>query len=313
MWRTRLTGKPLIVILGATAVGKTELALTIAETIHGEIVGADSRQIYTLMDIGTAKPTPEERARVPHHLIDLIQPDGDLSLANYQRLAYAAIDDIHTRGKVPLLVGGTGQYITAVIEGWSPPEVPPQPELRAELEAYAAAHGARALFDRLIALDPDAQAFIDPRNIRRVVRAIEVTQVTGQPFSAQRQKHPPPYQIQHYGLMLERERLYERADQRVDAMLAAGFLDEVHRLLAAGYDRTLPSMSGLGYRELAAHLLDGLPLAEAVTLTKNATHDFIRRQLTWFRGHDPGILWHNRDSVDIDALLHDVERRLQEI
>lgn len=170
-----MTGKPLIVILGATAVGKTELALTIAETIHGEIVGADSRQIYTLMDIGTAKPTPEERARVPHHLIDLIPPDGDLSLANYQRLAYAAVDDIHTRGKVPLLVGGTGQYITAVIEGWSPPEVPPQPELRAELEAYAAAHGARALFDRLIALDPDAQAFIEPRNIRRVVRAIEVT------------------------------------------------------------------------------------------------------------------------------------------
>lgn len=313
MWRTRLTGKPLIVILGATAVGKTELALTVAEAIHGEIVGADSRQIYTLMDIGTAKPTPQERARVPHHLIDLIPPDGELSLANYQRLAYAAIDDIHARGRVPLLVGGTGQYITAVIEGWSPPEVPPQPELRAELEAYAAAHGAHALFDRLLALDPDAQAFIDPRNIRRVVRAIEVTQVTGQPFSTQRQKHPPPYQIHQYGLMLERERLYERADQRVDAMLTMGFLDEVRRLLDAGYARTLPSMSGLGYRELAAHLLDGLPLTEAITLTKNATHDFIRRQLTWFRGHDPGILWHNRDSVDMDALLRDVERRLQEI
>ncbi len=223
MWKMPLTGKPLLVILGATAVGKTELALSVAQALNGEIVGADSRQIYTLMDIGTAKPSLEERARVPHHLIDLIPPDGDLSLANYQRLAYAAINDIHARGKLPLLVGGTGQYITAVIEGWSPPEVPPNPELRAELEAFAATQGWEALFARLLAVDPDAQAFIEPRNIRRVVRAIEVTQLTGRPFSAQRQKQPPPYQVYQYGLTMEREHLYERADRRVDAMLADGF------------------------------------------------------------------------------------------
>ncbi len=307
-----LTGKPLLVILGATAVGKTEFALALAQALDGEIIGADSRQIYTLMDIGTAKPSLEERARVPHHLIDLIPPDGDLSLANYQRLAYTAINEIHARGKLPLLVGGTGQYITAVIEGWSPPEVPPNPELRAELEAFAATHGWEALFARLLAIDPDAQAFIDPRNVRRVVRAIEVTQLTDKPFSAQRQKQPPPYQVYQYGLTMDREQLYERADRRVDAMLAAGFLDEVRRLLDAGYPRTLPSMSGLGYRELAAHLLDGTPLAEAIMLTKNATHNFVRRQLTWFRGHDPGILWHNRDSMDTDALILAIERRLQE-
>jgi len=309
MWKMPLTGdKPLIVILGATAVGKTELALQIAQAFEGEIVGADSRQIYTQMDIGTAKPTLEERQTVPHHLIDLIPPDGDLSLASYQRLAYAAINDIHERGKLPLLVGGTGQYVTAVIEGWSPPEVPPNPELRAELEAFAVEHGWERLFARLIALDPDAQAFIDPKNIRRVVRALEVTLATGKPFSEQRQKHPPPYRILQYGLKMERDRLYERADQRVDHMMQAGFLDEVRGLLNRGYSRTLPSMSGLGYRELAAHLLDGVPLADAVTLTKNATHDFIRRQLTWFRGHDQGYLWHNRET----ALLTEITRWLQE-
>jgi len=307
-----LTGKPLIVILGATATGKTELALDAAQAFGGEIVGADSRQIYREMDIGTAKPTPEERALVPHHLIDLIPPDGDLSLANYQKLAYAAIDDIHARGKLPLLVGGTGQYITAVIEGWSPPEVPPNPALRAELEAFAAEFGWEQLFARLLALDPDVQAFIDPRNVRRVIRALEVTQATGKPFSAQRQKHPPPYRIRQYGLTMERERLYERADRRVDAMIAAGFVDEVRRLLEQGYNRMLPSMSGLGYRELAAHLLDGIPLSEVITLTKNATHDFIRRQLTWFRGHDQGILWQNRETLNRNALKAEIERWLRE-
>lgn len=312
MWKTRLTGNSLVVILGATAVGKTELALKVAQALDGEIVGADSRQIYTLMDIGTAKPTLAERALVPHHLIDLIPPDGDLSLASYQRLAYAAIDAIHARGKLPLLVGGTGQYITAVVEGWSPPEIPPNPELRAELESFAAERGWQALFDRLLASDPDARAFIDPRNVRRVVRALEVTLLSGKPFSEQRQKHPPPYRIRHYGLTLERDRLYERADRRVDAMMEIGFPDEVRRLLDLGYKRALPSMSGLGYRELAAHLLDGVPLSEAITLTKHATHDFIRRQLTWFRGHDPGILWHNRDSLAIDALIAEITRWLQE-
>jgi tRNA dimethylallyltransferase len=295
-------GKPLLVILGATAVGKTGLAIPMAQALGGEIVSADSRQIYREMDIGTAKPTPEQQAAVPHHLIDVVAPNEDLSLAQYQRLAYAAIDDIHARGRLPMLVGGTGQYITALLEGWSIPEVPPNPALRAQLEAFANENGVEALYTRLLELDPEAKQFVEARNTRRIVRALEVCMETGQPFSAQRRKTPPPYRTLVYGLTLERDRLYARADQRVLDMMAARFLNEVRGLLAKGYSRTLPSMSGIGYRELAAHLLDGILLDEAVQATQHATHDFIRRQTTWFRGHDHGIVWHNVDQVTAGAL-----------
>ncbi len=294
-----MTGNPLLVVLGPTAVGKTALAIRLAQTFGGEIVSADSRQIYREMDIGTAKPTPEQRAEAVHHLIDVVNPDEDLSLAQYQRLAYAAIDDIHGRGRLPLLVGGTGQYITAVLEGWSIPEVPPNPALRAEMEAFAVERGLAALYARLLELDPQAAGFVDARNPRRVVRALEVCIETGRPFSEQRRKTPPPYRTRVFGLTMEREALYARADRRVLDMMAEGFLDEVRRLLDRGYSRGLPSMSGLGYRELSAHLLDGLPLDEAVQATQNATHDFIRRQYTWFRGHDHAIMWHNTQESDV--------------
>lgn len=302
---------PLLVIPGPTAVGKSGLAVELAEAISGEIINADSRQIYRLMDIGTAKPTPEQRARIPHHLLDIVNPDENLSLAQYQKLAYAATAAIHEREHVPLLVGGTGQYITAVIEGWTVPEVPPNPTLRAELEAFAAEHGSAALHRRLSQSDPAAAASIDHRNVRRVIRALEVYLESGQPISKLQRKQPPPYQIRQYGLTLDRADLYAQADNRVDEMMAQGFLDEVRWLLEQGYSRTLPSMSGLGYRELAAHLLDGLPLDEAVAATKIATHDFIRRQYTWFRGHDSGILWHNMKDVDLPALIRETAGWLQ--
>lgn len=291
MLRMPLTGKLLLVILGATAVGKTALSLSLASALNGEIVGADSRQVYRYMDIGTAKPSAEERAFVPHHLIDIVDPDQNLSAAQYQRLAYAAIDAIHARGRLPLLVGGTGQYISAVIEGWTMPEVPPNPALRAELEAFAQAHGLEALGARLLALDPDSAGFIDLRNPRRIIRALEVSIETGQPFSAQRGKMPPGYRVLQIGLTMERDALYARADARFDAMMAEGFLDEVRRLLSMGYARSLPSMSGLGYAQLAAHLLDGVPLTEAVAAGKQATHDFIRRQYTWFRKYNADAVW----------------------
>jgi tRNA dimethylallyltransferase len=294
----RLTGKPLLVVFGATAVGKTALSLLLARALNGEIVGADSRQIYRYMDIGTAKPTPEQRSLVPHHLIDLVDPDQNLSAAQYQRLAYTAIDAIHERGRLPLLVGGTGQYISAVIEGWTMPEVPPNPALRAELEAFAAEHGLDALGARLRELDPDAAQFIDFRNPRRVIRALEVCIETGQPFSAQRGKSPPGYRILQIGLTMERDVLYARADARFDAMMQDGFLDEVRCLLEMGYSRTLPSMSGLGYAQLAAHLLDGVPLDEAVAAGKQATHDFIRRQYTWFRKYNAGATWLSPEQED---------------
>lgn len=303
---------PLIVVLGPTAVGKTGLAVSLAAAVNGEIINADSRQIYRYMDIGTAKPTREQRARIPHHLLDVVDPDDNLSLAQYQKLAYDTINAIHGRGHTPLLVGGTGQYISAVIEGWTVPEVPPDDTLRAELEAFAAEHGAAALHDRLRDYDPAAAAAIDFRNVRRVVRALEVFLVSGLPISELQRKQPPPYAIRQYGLTLERADLYAQADRRVDEMIAQGFVEEVRRLLDSGYSRTLPAMSGLGYRELAAHLLDGLPLDDAAAATKIATHDFIRRQYTWFRGHDSGILWHNMKTVKLTALIQSTADWLQE-
>ena len=302
----------LLVILGPTAVGKTDLAIEIAQAVEGEIISADSRQIYRLMDIGTAKPTPEQQAAVPHHLLDVVNPDENLSLAQYQHLAYAAIDAAHGRGHLPMLVGGTGQYITAVVEGWTIPEVPPNERLRAELEAFAAQQGASALHERLRQLDSAAADHIDYRNVRRVVRALEVCLESGQPISELQRKHPPPYRMMTYGITLDRDALYERADRRVDEMIAEGFLDEVRCLLDAGYNRRLPSMSGLGYVQLAAHLLDSLPLDEAVADTKHATHDFIRRQYTWFRGHDSGILWHNIEQLDRAAQIEATARWLHE-
>lgn len=307
----RLAGK-LLVILGPTAVGKTGLALEIAQAIDGEIVSADSRQIYRYMDIGTAKPTHEQRALVPHHLLDVVDPDTNLSLAQYQKLAYTAIDDIHQRGKVPMLVGGTGQYITALIEGWSIPEVPPNPMLRTELFQFAAENGSEALHQRLQALDLQAASSIDHRNIRRVVRALEVCLETGQPISLLQRKHPPDYSLQCCGLTLEREKLYEQADRRLDEMITQGFVNEVRNLLNMGYNRHLPSMSGIGYAELSAHLLDNIPMPEAIAKAKHATHDFIRRQYTWFRGHDNNILWHNMNGIQSTALVEMIVRWARE-
>ncbi len=307
-----MAGKPLIVVLGPTAIGKTGLALKLAQALNGEIIGADSRQVYHYMDIGTAKPTPMQRSSVPHHLVDFIAPDDNLTLARYQALAYAQIDLLHTQGKLPLLVGGTGQYISAVTEGWSIPEVPPNMVFRAELEAYAGAGGGAALHRHLTIVDPEASVKIHPNNVRRVIRALEVYEMTGERISDLQRKKPPPYAILELGLYMERHRLQARADRRVDQMMATGFLMEVRRLLASGFRRDLPSMSGLGYAQLAAYLLDDLPLEQAIADTKTATHQFIRRQLTWFRGHDNGILWHNVEQAHLPDILAMCKKWLNE-
>jgi tRNA dimethylallyltransferase len=313
MWKTRLAGSsiPLIVVIGPTAVGKTALAVELAQALDGEIVSADSRQLYRFMDIGTAKPTSAERGRAPHHLLDVVNPDETLTLAAYLMLANSAITEIYQRGNLPLLVGGTGQYVTALLEGWNVPRVPPNADLRADLEAFAAEQGSQALHDRLRAADPTAAETIDYRNVRRVIRALEVIDATGQTFSEQQRKTPPPYDVRYYGLTMDRERLYARADTRVDTMMREGFLDEVRALLARGYDRHLPSMSGLGYAQLVAHLLDSIPLETAIANARIATHDFIRRQYTWFRGHDSGILWHNSESLNVPALVAETRRWLE--
>ncbi len=296
-------GKSLVIVLGATGVGKTSLAIELAGALNGEIVGADSRQIYRYMDIGAAKPSAAQQALVPHHLIDIAPPDYNLSLAEYQDAAYRCIAELHRRGKLPFLVGGTGQYISAVEEGWSIPRVPPNPELRAELEAYVADNSPAALHDRLRQVDPVSADRIHPNNVRRVIRALEVQIAAGKPISELQGKRPPPWRVFRLGLTLPRAQLYPRVDRRVDAMIAAGFVDEVQRLLDMGYDRSLPSMSGLGYLEIAGHLLDDLPLDHAIERTKFSTHEFIRQQDVWFRRHDNGILWHNVADLDTDALI----------
>ncbi len=280
----------LVVILGPTAVGKTALSLELAEQFDGEIVSADSRQIYRGMDIGAAKPTAEEQARVPHHLLDLVAPDETLSLAQYQQAAYTAIDDILRRGRLPLLVGGTGQYASAVIEGWNIPEVPPNPALRESLEREAAEHGAQALHDRLRQVDPAAAARIDPRNVRRVIRALEVYLESGQPISALQRKTPPPYRVLQIVLTRPRADLYARIDARLDAMMRCGLLQEVRGLLEAGYSPTLPAMSGLGYAQLCHYLLGETTLDEALATIRRDTRTFARHQETWFRKYNRAAL-----------------------
>ncbi len=298
---------PLVIILGPTGVGKTRMAIELAQRLDGEIIGADSRQIYQCMDIGTAKPTAAQQTLVPHHLIDIVPPDHNLSLAEYQDAAYRAIDDLHQRGKMPLLVGGSGQYITAVEEGWSIPRVPPDPELRSQLETFVENYSPSALHDRLHQVDPLSAERIHPNNTRRVIRALEVHILTGAAISELQMKRPPPYRILTLGLQLPRSILYPRVDQRVDDMIAAGFVDEVRRLLSMGYDRALPAMSGLGYLEIAGHLLDGAALETAIERTKFSTHEFIRQQDVWFRGHDSGILWHNVEDLEADALAQTLQ------
>jgi tRNA dimethylallyltransferase len=288
------TSIPLLAIVGPTATGKTGLALALAEhlakTICAEAVSADSRQIYRLMDIATAKPTPDERARLPHHLVDVVWPDESFTLAQYQARANAAIAEIAQRGRLPMLVGGTGLYIRAVVDGLTIPRVPPNAELRAELEALAAAEGPSALHGRLAALDPVAATRMDPTNVRRLVRALEVCIETGRPFSEQQLRQPTPYRPLLLGLNMERAALYARADARIDAMLAAGLVDETRMLVARGYSWRLPAMASLGYREIGAYLRGELTLPDAVESFKLATHKYIRRQLTWFRP-DRRITW----------------------
>lgn len=300
---------PLLVVFGPTAVGKTDFGIALARQFAGEIVSADSRQIYRYMDIGTAKPTADQRAAAPHHLIDIVDPDQTLSAAEFQTLARAAIADIHARGRLPLLIGGTGQYITALLEGWHIPSVEPDPVLRQQLEAEIRDLGSAALYQRLVAADPGAAELIHPNNARRIIRALEVITLTGQPFSDQRRRHPPPYAILQFGLTMDRAALYQRADARLDAMLADGFAAEVRALLDRGYDRRLPSMSGLGYAQLAAHWLDGVPLAEAIQQTRLANHAFIRRQYTWFRHHEHGapVHWFDQPRADLRAVTEILE------
>jgi tRNA dimethylallyltransferase len=296
--------QPLVAIVGPTAAGKTETGIHLAQDLDGIIISADSRQVYRMMDIGTAKPTVDELASVPHELIDILNPDQELSLAEFQEMAYNAIKRTIAAGKLPFLVGGTGQYVKAVIEGWGIPEVPPQPLLRSDLLAYADTYGSTTLHAWLSVIDPEAAIAIDYRNLRRVVRALEVYLITGSPISELQQRNPPAYRVLTIGLTRPREMLYERADERIEAMIASGFVDEVRTLLSKGYTWRHPSMSSLGYPDIGAYLRGEISLKEATTRIKQVTRRFIRHQYNWFRLDDAKIRWFDL-SVDSYETIRD--------
>lgn len=283
--------RKLVAVVGPTATGKTDLALRLALAFEGEIIGADSRQVYRGMEIGTAKPTPEQRTRVPHWLVDVADPDEEFGLARYLDLAQAALDDIWSRGRCAFLVGGTGQYVWALLEGWQVPRVGPDWALRRELEERARGEGPQALHAEVAALDPEAARRLDPRNVRRVVRALEVMRRTGRPLSACQTRRPPDFAWLALGLDLPSEELYRRMDARVDAMMEGGFVEEVSGLLARGYRPDLSAMSGIGYRQVCQYLAGELSLEEAVARAKTETHRLARHQRNWFRRDDRRICW----------------------
>lgn len=289
----------LVAIIGPTGAGKSTLAFKIASTFNGEIVGCDSRQVYRGMDIGTAKPPPEYISAVPHHLIDIIYPNESMSLAEYQRLAYDTIDGIIDRKKLPLLVGGTGQFFRAVTEGWEIPRVPPDMRLRYDMEKEASDRGPAELYRELQAVDPESAKKIDPRNVRRVVRALEVFRSRGVTFSSLQNHKSPRYETVIIGLTMERKELYQRVDKRVDEMMKAGLIAEVKKLQESGFGFDLPAMSGIGYKQISEYLRGGIALEEAVQRIKFETHRYIRQQYAWFRLQDPLIHWFDiTDNVE---------------
>lgn len=283
--------KRLVAMVGATAVGKSEFALLLAQELQVEIVNADSRQVYRYMDIGTNKPTLAQRASVPHHLIDVVNPDEDFNLAMYCHLATKAIKDIQQKDKLPLLVGGSGLYIWSLVEGWRIPQVPPNPQLRSELEARAKQEGSYTLYGKLRQIDPLAATKIHPSNTRRIIRALEIYQMTGQPPSQLWRKEAPSFPIIIIGLTLERSELYRRIGRRVDRMIEAGLVKEVKSLLERGYNLNLPSMSGIGYKQIGQFLQGQLDLPAAVEQIEYETHRLARHQYAWFHLDDKRIHW----------------------
>jgi len=289
LWRD--LSLPVVAVVGPTAVGKTALAIELAEVYEGEIVSADSRQFYRGMDIGTAKPTPEELARVPHHLIDVAEPGESWSLAAFKREAQEVLAGIHARGKLPFLVGGTGQYVYGLLEDWQIPTQEPDHRLRPVLEAWGRALGPFEFHRKLALLDPAAANVIQPENMRRTVRALEVIFLSGKKFSEQRRVGQSQYSILKLGLNRPRPELYKRVDDRILAMLDQGFIEEVRALRDSGLSADLPTLSAIGYREICAYLDGQMSLEEAVTRMKRLTRDYIRRQANWFKSDDPNIHW----------------------
>ncbi|NPV57535.1 MAG: tRNA (adenosine(37)-N6)-dimethylallyltransferase MiaA [Anaerolineae bacterium] len=304
-----MSDKPdLVVVIGPTAVGKTHLCIQLARRIGGEIISADSRYFYRGMDIGTAKPTRDEREGVPHHLIDILNPDEKMSLALYLAQANEAINDVISRDRIPILVGGTGQFISAIIHGWDLPKGEPDTRLREELGIIAEKIGKQELFQWLNRVDPEAAKIIDPTNTRRTIRAIEVILSSGERFSSQRRAADPLYNSLIVGITRPRDALYQQIDQRIDDMIKVGLEAEVRALLEKGYAADLPAFSAIGYAEMIAHINGAIPLDEAVRIMKKRTRNLVRRQSNWFKLDDPAIRWFQYTAEamgDIEAYLRE--------
>ena len=301
---------PLIALVGPTAVGKTAISIQLAKRFDIEIISADSRLLYRGLDIGNAKPTSDERGQIPHHLIDVTDPDQPWSLSDYRQAAEEAIQSIHHRGKIPMLVGGTGQYIAAILEGWQPPPRAATDELRNELEAFVEQEGSEALHSRLAALDPASAERIDHRNVRRVIRALEIYDVTGELASTVRIKQAPPFRILRLGITLPRAELYQRIDERIEAMLEAGWAKEVRQLLEQGYDFESPTFSAIGYRQMARYLRGEQTREQVRAEIKRLTRQFVRRQANWFKPDDPRIHWFTNTNTVIDEMIELIEASL---
>jgi len=280
----------LVAIIGPTASGKSRLAIQLARQFNGEIISADSRQVYRYMDIGTAKSGSEDLALVPHHMIDIINPDEEFSLAQYQEMTYRAIEEIHQNQRLPLLVGGSGLYIWAVLEGWKIPAITPDSEYRRNLENRAIGGDVNELYQELEETDPSAAQKIDPHNVRRIIRALEVSR-KGVPISHLQDKQAPHFNTLIIGLTTERKELYRRIDLRVDEMIDTDLVGEVRKLIGMGYTMDLPSMSGIGYRQITSFLKGELTLESAIRKIKTETHRLVRKQYNWFRLTDDRIKW----------------------
>ena len=299
--------QPLIVLTGPTAVGKTSLSISLAKAVNGEIISADSMQVYKKMDIGSAKIRSEEMQGIPHYLVDVLEPEEEFHIVKFQQMAKKAMEDIYSRGKIPILVGGTGFYIQAVTKDIDFTEAQQENDYRKELEALAEEKGGEHLHEMLRKVDPVSADAIHAHNVKRVIRALEFYNQNGSPISAhneEQKQHESPYNLAYFVLNMPRELLYERIDLRVDQMMKEGLLEEVSRLKEEGCHRGMVSMQGLGYKEVLAYLDGEYPLEEAVRVLKRDTRHFAKRQLTWFR-REQELTWVNKDqfSYQEDQIL----------
>lgn len=287
----------VLAVIGATAIGKTAVGIELALALDGEIVNGDSRLFYRGMNVATAKPEAEEQRGVPHHLIDFLDPDEDFSLAEYLKKARVVIDKISNRGQLPIVVGGSGQYIWALFEGWEVPEIEPDLQLRSELESKLDQEGVGALADQLVEVSPNVADVTDLKNPRRVIRAIErALSGASNSDSNLRKADDAPFDALMIGLTVERETLHQRVVDRLDSMIDSGWVREVELLLRNGYTVDTRSLSGIGYRQMIGHLAGGYDLDEAVRLTAVATNRLIRHQSNWFKQDDPRIDWFDMTS-----------------